>query len=47
MSSQQPEKAVIDEVVENLIRRTAILEKELLAKSEALIIKESQTQDLY
>jgi len=37
---------LIDEVVENLITRTALLEKELLAKNEALIIKENQTQVL-
>lgn len=46
MSSQQPEKTVIDEVVENLIKRTDLLEKELLAKNEALMIKENQTQVL-
>lgn len=40
------EKTVIDEVIENLIRRTAILEKLLLEKNEALLIKEQQTQVL-
>jgi len=43
---QTPEKTVIDEVVENLINRTGLLEKELLAKNEALLAKEKETQVL-
>jgi len=47
MSNQQtPGKTVIEEVVESLITRTELLEKELLAKNEALLAKEQQTQVL-
>lgn len=47
MSNQQsPEKTVIDEVVESLITRTELLEKELLTKNEALLEKEKETQGL-
>lgn len=47
MSNQQtPEKTMIDEVVESLITRTGLLEKELSANNEALLAKEQQTQDL-
>ncbi|WP_316753936.1 hypothetical protein [Pedobacter gandavensis] len=47
MSNQQtPEKTVIDEVIENLIRKTDFLEKELTAKNVALMQKEEQTQSL-
>lgn len=46
MSNQQTsEKTVIDEVIENLIRKTDFLEKELTAKNVALMQKE-QTQSL-
>lgn len=43
---QTPEKTVIEEVVENLINRTGLLENELLAKNEALLAKENETQAL-
>ncbi|SDK57237.1 hypothetical protein SAMN04487898_109163 [Pedobacter sp. ok626] len=47
MSNQQiPEKTVIDEVIENLIRKTDFLEKELSAKNETILKKEEQTQAL-
>lgn len=47
MSNQQtPERTVLDEVVETLINRTELLEKELMAKNEALLAKEEQTQAL-
>lgn len=47
MSHQQtPEKTVIDEVVESLITRTELLEKQLSEKNELLLLKEKQTQDL-
>lgn len=40
MSSQEETgKTVMEEVVETLITRTGLLEKELLAKNEALIAK--------
>ncbi|MBB5645972.1 hypothetical protein [Pedobacter cryoconitis] len=47
MSNQQtPDKTIIDEVVESLIKRTELLEKELATKNEALSAKEEQTQAL-
>ncbi|MBT2561356.1 hypothetical protein J7E50_10980 [Pedobacter sp. ISL-68] len=47
MSNQQtPEKTMIDEVVENLIRKTDFLEKELTTKNAAILQKEEQTQSL-
>ncbi|MBB5620971.1 hypothetical protein HDE69_002024 [Pedobacter cryoconitis] len=47
MSNQQtPEKTVIDEVVESLIKKTELLEKELSTMKEALLVKEEQTQAL-
>nr|WP_121272850.1 hypothetical protein [Pedobacter schmidteae] len=47
MSNQQtPERTVLDEVVETLIKRTELLEKGLIAKNEALLAKEEQTQAL-
>lgn len=47
MSNQQTnEKTVIDEVIENLIRKTDFMEKELTAKNVALLQKEEQTQSL-
>jgi hypothetical protein len=47
MSNQQiHEKTVIDEVIENLIRKTDFLEKELSAKNETILKKEEQTQAL-
>ncbi|MBB5639100.1 hypothetical protein HDE68_005038 [Pedobacter cryoconitis] len=47
MSNQQtPEKTVIDEVVESLIKKTELLEKELSTMKEALLAKEEQTQAL-
>jgi len=47
MNNQQtPEKTVIDEVVESLIKRTELLEKEQLSKNEELLAKEKQTQAL-
>ncbi|QNK64113.1 hypothetical protein H7F33_06395 [Pedobacter sp. PAMC26386] len=47
MSNQQtPEKTIIDEVVETLIKKTDFLEKELTAKNVTLLAKEEQTQAL-
>lgn len=47
MNNQQtPEKTVIDEVIENLIRKTDFLEKELTDKNAKLLQKEEQTQSL-
>lgn len=47
MNNQQtPEKTVIDEVVESLIKKTELLEKELSTMKEALLAKEEQTQAL-
>lgn len=47
MSNQQtPEKTVIEEVVENLVKRTELLEKELREKNQAILAKEKQTQVL-
>lgn len=47
MSNQQShEKTVIDEVVETLIKKTELLEKELFTMKEALLAKEEQTQAL-
>ncbi|RAJ31151.1 hypothetical protein [Pedobacter cryoconitis] len=47
MSNQQtPEKTVIDEVVESLIKKTELLEKELSAMKKELLAKEEQTQAL-
>ena len=47
MSNQQThEKTVMDEVVETLIKKTELLEKEILSKNEALLAKEEQTQAL-
>ncbi|AMP97407.1 hypothetical protein AY601_0451 [Pedobacter cryoconitis] len=47
MNNQQtPEKTVIDEVVESLIKRTELLEKEQLVKNEVLLAKEKETQAL-
>lgn len=45
-SGQTPEKTVMDEVIESLVKRTELLEKELAAKNEALLAKEAQTQAL-
>lgn len=47
MSNQQThEKTVMDEVVETLIKKTELLEKELSTMKEALLAKEEQTQAL-
>jgi hypothetical protein len=47
MNNQQtPEKTVMDEVVESLVKRTELLEKELSAKNEHLLAKETLTQEL-
>lgn len=47
MNNQQtPEKAVIDEVIESLIKRTELLEKQQVVKNEALLAKEKETQVL-
>jgi len=47
MSNQQtPEKTVMDEVVETLIKKTELLEKELSTMKEVLLAKEEQTQAL-
>lgn len=47
MSNQQtPEKTVIDEVVESLIKKTELLEKELSTMKKELLAKEEQTQAL-
>ncbi|MBB5646987.1 hypothetical protein [Pedobacter cryoconitis] len=47
MNNQQTtERTIIDEVVENLIKRTELLEKEQLVKNEALFAKENETQVL-
>lgn len=47
MNNQQThEKTVIDEVVETLIKKTELLEKEISIKNEAILIKEEQTQAL-
>lgn len=47
MSNQQThEKTVMDEVVETLIKKTELLEKELFTMKEALLAKEKQTQAL-
>lgn len=40
------ERSVMDEVVETLIKKTEILETELKTKTEALLVKERQTQGL-
>lgn len=47
MSNQKTnEKSVMDEVVETLIKKTELFEKELSIKNEALLAKEKQTQAL-
>ncbi|MDN5287700.1 MAG: hypothetical protein JWR38_3974 [Mucilaginibacter sp.] len=47
MSNQQThEKTVMDEVVETLIKKTELLEKEISIKNEAILAKEEQTQAL-
>ncbi|MCX2585940.1 hypothetical protein [Pedobacter sp. MR22-3] len=47
MNNQQtPEKTVMDEVIESLIKKTEVLEKELSVKQDALLAKEEQTQGL-
>lgn len=47
MSNQQThEKTVMDEVVETLIKKTELLEKELSTMKESLLAKEEQTQAL-
>lgn len=47
MSNQQThEKTVMDEIVETLIKKTELLEKELSTMKEALLAKEEQTQAL-
>lgn len=47
MNNQQaPEKTVTDEVVETLIKRTELFEKELIVKNEVLLTKEKETQAL-
>lgn len=47
MSNQQtPEKTVMEEVVETLIKKTELLEKELSTMKEVLLAKEEQTQAL-
>ncbi|WP_313239986.1 hypothetical protein [Sphingobacterium multivorum] len=47
MNNQQaPERSVMDEVIENLIKKTEFLEIELTKKNEALLAKEAQTQAL-
>jgi hypothetical protein len=47
MSNQQThEKTVMDEIVETLIKKTELLEKEIAIKNEALLAKEAQTQAL-
>lgn len=47
MNTQQtPERSVMDEVIENLIKKTEFLETELSKKNEALLVKEAQTQAL-
>ncbi|WP_139145073.1 MULTISPECIES: hypothetical protein [Sphingobacterium] len=43
---QTPERSVMDEVIENLIKKTEFLETELSKKNEALLAKEAQTQAL-
>lgn len=40
------ENTVMDEVVETLIKKTELLEKEISIKNEALLAKEEQTQSL-
>ena len=40
------ENTVMDEVVETLIKKTELLEKEISTKNEALLAKEEQTQSL-
>lgn len=47
MNNQQAtERSVMDEVIENLIKKTEFLETELSKKNEALLVKEAQTQAL-
>jgi hypothetical protein len=47
MSNQiTPEKTVTDEVVENLVKRTELMEKALAVSNKALLAKEEQTQAL-
>lgn len=47
MSNQQThEKTVMDEVVETLVKKTELLEKELSTMKETLLAKEEQTQAL-
>jgi hypothetical protein len=45
-NQQTPEKTVLDEVIESLIKKTELLEKELTVKNSALLAKEEQTQTL-
>jgi hypothetical protein len=45
-NQQTPEKTVLDEVIESLIKKTELLEKELAVKNKALLEKEELTQAL-